>query len=56
MFIGNARFSVQVLKRAKEKDLIRLAVFLRLHNVEGMSKGQLARLIRWRITREDLWV
>jgi hypothetical protein len=39
------------LKKAKLENLIRLANALGL-NVEGMRHPQIARLVRWRITRE----
>ena len=39
------------LKKAKHENLIRLANALSLR-IEGMRHGQIARLVRWRITRE----
>lgn len=38
------------LKKAKPENLIRLAKALKLR-IEGMRHGQIARLVRWRITR-----
>lgn len=54
MIIGSVSFSVRELKQSKHQNLVRLARFIRLHNIDKMSHGQLARLIRWRLTREDI--
>jgi hypothetical protein len=45
--------SVRKLKGAKPENLLRLAQFLHLETT-GMSHGQVARLIRWRITRPQV--
>jgi hypothetical protein len=42
--------TVGKLKKAKPENLIRLAQSLHLRT-EGMSHRQVARLVRWRITR-----
>lgn len=44
------QITVAKLKKAKPENLLRLARSLKL-NTEGMSHRQIARLIRWRITR-----
>jgi hypothetical protein len=44
--------SVRKLKGAKPENLKRLADSLKL-NTDGMSHRQIARLIRWRITRSQ---
>lgn len=43
---------VRKLKGAKPENLKRLANALKL-DTEGMSHKQIARLVRWRITRDD---
>lgn len=55
------KLTVGKLKKAKPENLLRLARSLNL-KTEGMSHGQVARLVRWRITRpvhrfdyENLW-
>jgi len=45
--------SVYQLKRAKFSNILKLASWLKL-NVNGMSHGQVARLIHWRVTRSDM--
>jgi len=45
--------TVAKLRKAKPENLVRLAKFLKL-NTKGMSHAHLARLVRWRITREDM--
>lgn len=42
--------TVHKLKSAKPENLVRLAQSLKL-NIAGMSHRQIARLVRWRITR-----
>jgi hypothetical protein len=42
--------SVGRLKKAKPENLLRLARFLSLRT-DGMSHRQVAKLVRWRITR-----
>jgi hypothetical protein len=48
------RMKVSTLKKASDANLIRLAKYLNLR-IDGMGKGQIARLIKWRISlhRED---
>jgi hypothetical protein len=41
------------LKKAKPENLIRLALFLGL-DITGMKHRQIARLVRWRITRPQV--
>jgi hypothetical protein len=41
------------LRRAKTENLLRLARSLKLHT-EGMSHRQIASLVYWRITRNDM--
>lgn len=40
------------LLKSRPENLSRLARFMHL-KIDGMSAGQIARLIYWRITRED---
>lgn len=49
----NTLLSVGRLKKAKRENVIRLAKALNL-KVEGMSHGQIARLVHWRVTRADM--
>jgi len=42
--------TIQTLREATEENLKRLAKYLDM-NIDGYSKWQIARLIRWRITR-----
>jgi hypothetical protein len=43
------------LKRSKHENLLRLAQFLKLkYGLEDMSHRQLAKLVRWRITRDRM--
>lgn len=44
------RIKVRHLKKARFENLLRLARSLHL-DTEGMSHGQVARLVYWRITR-----
>lgn len=41
------------LKQAKPEALIRLARWLGLKRIDGMSHRQLANLVRWLITRRE---
>lgn len=46
--------SVRELKNSKHENLVRLAKYLKLHCLDNMSHRQLAKLIRWRLTREGM--
>ena len=46
------KISRKRLKECNHAYLLRLANYLRLHNIFPMSKRQLASLIYWRITRD----
>ena len=50
---GKPRLSKSSLKKAKLADVIRLAQWLGLKHIDGMSQRQLASLIVWLITRRD---
>lgn len=54
MFTCNYGISIRELKNSKHENLVRLAKYLKLHCLDNMSHRQLARLIRWRLTREDM--
>lgn len=42
--------TLKQLRKAKPENVIRLAKWLQLY-IDGMSLGQIIRLIRWRVTR-----
>jgi hypothetical protein len=49
------QMKVSTLKKVSLDNLLRLAKYLGLHIRDGMSKGQIARLIKWRTSlhRDD---
>jgi hypothetical protein len=47
------RLEKRHLRRAKPEDLVRLARWLGLKYIDGMSHRQLAKLVHWLITRRE---
>ena len=43
---------LSTLKKAKPEDILRLANWLKL-KTKGMSRRQIIKLIKWRITRNE---
>jgi hypothetical protein len=52
---GGWDISVYDLKKSKHENLLRLAQFLKLkYGLEDMSHIQLAKIVRWKITRDRI--
>lgn len=52
MYIGTYDITKSQLKKASNRNLLRLAIYINLkYELLNMSNRQLAKLIRWRLTR-----
>ena len=55
MFTGSYNIRSHSLKKASHANLLRLAKYIGLrYALEDMSHMQLARLVRWRLTRHQM--
>jgi hypothetical protein len=55
MYIGLYDIPKCQLKKASHENLLRLALYLKLrYDLLDMSHRQLAKLVRWRLTRNEM--
>lgn len=55
MFTGSYNIKSHSLKKTSHVNLLRLAKYIGLkYALEDMSHGQLARLVKWRLTRHQI--
>lgn len=55
MFIGDFNIPKEKLMKSKHENLIRLAKYIGLkYDLDTMSHRQLAKLVRWKLTRGQI--